>query len=386
VFLIWWFVAIVALGAVILWMTPETTDKTLIRLNSAGRFIRDVRSRIARAALWPIGWPHLVDVAWGAGGPQELTPSDLVWQQGPATLIRYRGAAAHAEPVLVVHSLVTKPWILDLTPGRSLVKMLVDNGFDVYLLDWGDPGPTEATMGMAQCEDLVREAEAAVLEKSNAKRLHEVGYCMSATLLLQALAHDNAKHVGSLAVIAPPVDFAAPNGFSRLLRHRAWRPVLALDGDGLVPPSFVREAFHLLRPMAIKSMRLRRARRDDTEYCGFYAAMARWAWTHRHLPGATFFDVVDLFRINPFIPADGRPSPLASIRVPVFAAIAERDHIVPSAASQALESIDGLDVRMLNVPSGHVSMVVGSAGREVFWPALVEFLSEQQPPRHRTKR
>lgn len=276
-----------------------------------------------------------------------------------------------------MHSLVTKPWILDLTPSRSLVKMLVDRGFDVYLLDWGDAEEDEAAMTMADYGDVLRAAEAAALAESTAKRLHEVSYCMSATLLMQTLSRDSARHVGSLTVIAPPIDFGVRNGFQRAMTHRYFRPALALDGDGMVPAAYIREGFHLLRPMAIKAMRLRWARRRDAEYCEFYAAMARWAWTQRRLPGAAMFDMVDLFRENPFLP-EGQPSPLSTISVPMLAAIADRDHIVPPAASHAIEEIDGLDVEVVSVPSGHVSMIVGSAGRTVLWPALADFLGRQQ--------
>ena len=102
--------------------------------------------------------------------------------------------------------------------------------------------------------------------------------------------------------------------------------------------------------------------------------MASWAWTHRWLPGALFFDIVDLYRDNPLV----RSGALASLDVPMLVAIAERDHIVPSGSSHALTKVAGLDVRVANVASGHVSMVVGTQARTTFWPALVEFLSEQQ--------
>lgn len=357
--------------------TVMATDRSRVLVTGAARALRTCRSLVIRMAAWPIGWPHLVDLAFGAGRLQVLTPSDRVWRKGPATLFRYRGTPTQKEPVVVVHSLVTKPWILDLTPERSLVKMLVDQGFDVYLLDWGDAEEDEATMTMADYGELLRAAEKVVLAESRRKRLHEVSYCMSATLLMQTLAADKASHVGSLSVIAPPVDFGVRNGFQRAMTHRHFRPALALDSDGLVPRVVIREGFHLLRPMAIKAMRLRWARRNDAEYCEFYAAMARWAWTQRRLPGAAMFDMVDLFRQNPFMPTDG-PSPLASIKVPMFAAIAERDHIVPPDASHAIERIDGLSVEVINVPSGHVSMIVGTAGRTVLWPALADFLRRRQ--------
>ncbi len=35
---------------------------------------------------------------------------------------------------------MNRPYILDLRPGHSFVKFMVNQGYDVYLLDWGAPG------------------------------------------------------------------------------------------------------------------------------------------------------------------------------------------------------------------------------------------------------
>ncbi len=42
-----------------------------------------------------------------------------------------------------MYALVNKPYILDLIPGRSFIIYLVQQGVDVYLLDWGIPGPED---------------------------------------------------------------------------------------------------------------------------------------------------------------------------------------------------------------------------------------------------
>ena len=49
--------------------------------------------------------------------------------------------AASTPPLLIVHSLVSKSYILDLLPENSMIRFLVGEGFDVYLLDWEPAGP-----------------------------------------------------------------------------------------------------------------------------------------------------------------------------------------------------------------------------------------------------
>ena len=73
------------------------------------------------------------------------TPRDLVWQRDTARLWRYRSdQRTCAPPVLIVHSLISKAYILDLLPGNSMVGFLIGEGFDVYLLDWGRAYPADA--------------------------------------------------------------------------------------------------------------------------------------------------------------------------------------------------------------------------------------------------
>ena len=48
------------------------------------------------------------------------TPKDIVWQRDRAELWRYRGGPVRYDPpILIVHSLVSRSYILDLRPGNS---------------------------------------------------------------------------------------------------------------------------------------------------------------------------------------------------------------------------------------------------------------------------
>ena len=73
------------------------------------------------------------------------TPKDVVWASGKAELWRYTGGARrYGPPVVIVHSLVSRSYILDLRPGNSLVEYLVAAGLDVFMLDWGVPDELDA--------------------------------------------------------------------------------------------------------------------------------------------------------------------------------------------------------------------------------------------------
>lgn len=362
------------------------TAKTKARLVKAGpvrRLWRWYRSLWLRGPLTLAGWPHVVDVLLRTRRAQVgTTPGEIVWREGAASLFRFRADVKHPEPVLIVHAAVSQPWILDLTPERSFVAALVGEGFDVYLLDWGEAGSKEARRGLGAYVETLLRAEGVVLKRSGAGRLHHVGYCFGGTLSLiraAAFAHDA---VASIALLAAPVDFAIPAGLQPLMAHRWFKPVYLLDGSGCVPAAAVRESFHALRPQAIRTTLTALRRRRDRAFRAGYDPIARWVWEHRRLPGQMLFDLVALFRTNALVEGTlelgGEVARLENVAAPVLVLIPERDHITPSGSSHVLATRAGIDVTVVNAASGHVSMVAGSVARSTTWPEVTRWLERHQ--------
>ena len=92
------------------------------------------------------------------------TPRDVVWTHRNTTLYRYRSSQRrYGVPLLLVFALINRPEIFDLRPGSSLVEYLIEEGFDVFLVDWGYPDEEDADLGLDEyvCDELewaVREA------------------------------------------------------------------------------------------------------------------------------------------------------------------------------------------------------------------------------------
>ncbi len=362
------------------------TRKTKARLVPAGpvrRLWRWYRSLWLRVPLTLAGWPHAIDVLLGTRrAAVGTTPGEIVWRDGPTSVFRFRGDIRHEEPVLIVHAVVSQPWILDLTPERSFVAALVAEGFDVFLLDWGDAGSKESRRGLGAYVETFLRAETAVLKCSGGTRLHLAGYCFGGTLCLMRAAAFPHKQVGSIALLAAPVDFAIPAGLQPLMSHRWFKPVYLLDGSGCVPAEAVREGFHVLKPQAIRSTFRALRRRRDRAFRAAYDPIARWVWEHRRLPGQMFFDLVALFRTNALVAGTlelgNRTARLENVKAPVLVLIPERDHITPSGSSHVLSTRAGLDVTVVNAASGHVSMVAGSVARSTTWPAVARWLEDHQ--------
>src|SRR5277367_493010 len=78
------------------------------------------------------------------------TPKELVWSLNKAKLYRYvpvvPAEKRHRVPLLLIFALMNRPYILDLRPGHSFVEFMVAQGYDLYLLDWGIPGPEDKNL------------------------------------------------------------------------------------------------------------------------------------------------------------------------------------------------------------------------------------------------
>ncbi|HWC13669.1 MAG TPA: alpha/beta fold hydrolase [Actinomycetota bacterium] len=368
---------VVAVPALLgLWWVFATrkTDRSLIEAGPVRRLLRWYRALWLRGAAQIAAWPHLIELAFGAHrDAMRPTGADPVWQQDKIRVTRVEGSR-DGPVVLVVHSFVSKPWILDLLPDRSFVGALAAAGFDTYLLDWGDFDRTDATRDLSYYASVLMRAEAAVLQHASAERLSLVGYCLGATLCLARLGARNHDHVDSAALVAVPGDFGVPSGIEQLMSHHMLKPAFLLDAASCVPAALVRESFHILRPQALRTVLAFVARRKDREFRRSYSALSRWIWEHRPLPGALFFDLVDLFRTNALL--EGRLEVAGEIvrlsdidtRVGVF--VADRDHIVPSGSSHSLASVAGMNAEVFNFASGHVSMVSGGTAQKDMWPRL----------------
>jgi polyhydroxyalkanoate synthase subunit PhaC len=102
----------------------------------------------------------------------------------PQRDVRYR------PPLLIVFSLVTRRYVLDLTLGNSFVERLLAAGFDVYLLDWGTPDERDAANRLEDyVDDAIPAAIKHVCRRSGAAEVNLLGYCFGGVLALLHAAH-----------------------------------------------------------------------------------------------------------------------------------------------------------------------------------------------------
>lgn len=314
-----------------------------------------------------------------------VTPRDEVWRDGRARLFRYRSNdVRHRPPLLIVFSLVSRSYILDLTPGNSFVEHLVTAGFDVYLLDWGDPDERDAQNGLEYYTDeAIPAAIRATCRRSGTDEVNLLGYCFGGNLTLLHAAHAPDSLIRSHTVVACPVDYSELP-FKSVLGGGADELERAIGEDGNVPADVVYSAFRSLRPVAELTGYVDLLDRMwNDEYVAAYQAMNGWGTDHIPLPGGVARQMSTMLaEQNGFVTdrlfLGGDHVRLADIRTPFLAVLGEKDHIVPvSSASPVMDLVGSTDKTELRLKGGHIGLVVGRTAAKTTIPTIIDFLIKQ---------
>jgi polyhydroxyalkanoate synthase len=100
-------------------------------------------------------------------------------------------------PVFLVYSLVNKPVILDLGPGMSMIEAFVNDGFEVYLLDFGILGYEDGEISIDNyIVDYIQKGVQKSLRHSGAEEISIMGFCLGGTLaaMYASIANELVRH------------------------------------------------------------------------------------------------------------------------------------------------------------------------------------------------
>lgn len=316
-----------------------------------------------------------------------LTPRDVIHRRGTLQLYHYRAQSdeVYRVPLLLVMSLVSKPYILDLAPGQSLIEFLLQRGFDVYMIDWGVPRPEDKRLRLEDYVlEFIPECVERVLEESGEPRLSIAGYCMGGMLsVMYASLHPDGP-LTNLACFTTPVNFDGMGLFKTWTDPKYFDVDRIVDTLGNVPPSLMYASFNMLRPVSqvVGQIRLWDNMWND-EFVRSYRRFDRWAADQIPFPGECFRQCTkELQQQNRLLRGEftlgGRRVDLGNVRVPFIHVVAEHDHIVPYEAARELVGMVGSeDKQELVMPGGHVSLVAGPRAIHRLWPGLEQWLAER---------
>jgi polyhydroxyalkanoate synthase len=341
-------------------------------------FVTDLVDRATKLALLPLR-PR---------PPIGVTPHDVVFTENKWRLLRYRSTPRHRVPVLLVPSLINRHYVLDLLPGKSFAEWMVAQGHDVYIIDWGTPGPEDRWLSFDDvCDAYLGRAIRQTARAAGQPRVHLLGYCLGGTLAaIHAAAR--AERVQSLCALAAPIRFRNDGLLSAWCASPTFDLDAVVDACGNVPWPLMQGAFHMLRPTLQLSKLVgladRAGRAWTDEYLDGFLALETWGNDNVSFPGACWRRYVqELYRDDALARGTfrlgGRPANLAALRCPTLAVTFEHDNIVPWQSAAALIELAGSPKKdRIHLPGGHVGAVVSRAASQGLWPKLSAFWTAAQ--------
>ena len=275
-------------------------------------------------------------------------PRPAVATAGSATLRDHGGTG---RPVVLIPSLINPPRILDLDPDVSLAAAIAAMGWRALLLDWGE-AEARKELGVAGHVEhlllplLVELDEPTVL----------IGYCLGGTMAIAAADH---APVAGLVTLATPWDFGAYPPEARDALAALWsRSESSARALGLLPLEILQAAFWSLDEQRTVRKFARFADLDPgSSKARRFVTLEEWANEGEALPFAAARELMeDLFAANAsgkgrWVVA-GKPA-VVPAHIPVLHLTAQDDRIAPAATAPPGPR--------LQIPSGHVGMIVGSA-------------------------
>lgn len=313
------------------------------------------------------------------------TPADCVHQENKWRLLRYRPGPEglrYKRPILLVPSLINRHYVLDLMPGKSFAEYLVDQGHDVYIIDWGTPGDEDRYLSFDDyCDAYLGRAVRKAARISGADKVHLLGYCFGGTLTTIYAAR-RPEYVASLLALAAPIHFNDEGLLSTWVRSEDFDIKALVDATGLVPWPLMQASFHLLKP----TMNLSKAvyfldkAWDDEFLEGFFAAET-WSNDNVSFPGGCYERYIrELYREDRLVRGQfalsGQVVRLENITCPTLVVAFYHDHIVPlSSAKPLIDLIGAEDKELLVLNGGHVGAVISRKASQSLWPKMSEFFA-----------
>ncbi|WP_298407365.1 alpha/beta fold hydrolase [uncultured Chloroflexus sp.] len=320
------------------------------------------------------------------------TPKEQIWALNKMRLYHYYPQVPpeqrKAVPILLVFALINRPYIFDLRPGNSFVEFLLRHGYEVYLLDWGTPGPEDAHYNFEDFSlKFLPRAVRAMQRHSKKREFTMLGWCIGATIVTIYAAMRPDDGLRNLILLTAPIDFSDKEGstFSRWLNTEYYNVDELVRQFGNVPSTIIEYGNKMLKPVEnyIGTYLKLWDNLDNPAVVEAWLAMNTWVTDNVDFPGAAFRQwVVEFFRENRLMEnklmMEGRIVDLANIKANLLNVIADKDHIVPNCQSRSImDRVSSKDKKLIELKGGHIGIMVGSGASKRAWPLMEAWLSER---------
>ncbi|GFO97120.1 poly (R)-hydroxyalkanoic acid synthase, class III, phaC subunit [groundwater metagenome] len=322
------------------------------------------------------------------------SPHSIAYSEDRMKLLHYEPTAGtqYPVPVLIVYALVNRYYILDLQPDKSIIKYLLDQGFDVYAIDWGYPSGMDRYLTLDDyVNGYLNNAVDHIRKISGLDKITLMGVCQGGTFSLMYAALHPEK-VKNLITFVAPLNFDTDKALLNIWAKKIDVDKI-VDFYGIVPGDFLNSGFLLLDPFRLmidKYVGLfdRMQCEPDDKACSLrneetlknFMRMEKWIFDSPGQAGEAFRQFIkDCYQKNLLIQnrmeIGGKRIDLKNVTMPLLNVMAQFDHLVPNDASRPItDAVASTEKETLVFPTGHIGMFVGSKSQGEVCPRIAMWL------------
>jgi polyhydroxyalkanoate synthase len=300
------------------------------------------------------------------------TPGTVVWRSPLLELIQYTPQTEQVReiPLLIVPPTINKYYVVDLSPGRSLVEYLVAEGHQVFAISWRNPDVRHARWGFDTYGQAILDAMDATRSISAAPSVALLSLCSGGLLTAMVLGHLAAigelERVAANAMAVTVLDQRNAGLPSALLTPAAAKAAVAASAArGYLDGRALAEVFAWLRPNdLIWSYWVNNYLLGNTPKP---FDVLFWNADTTRMTAALHRDFIDVAQRNALaepggVSMLGTPVDLGRVDVDSYITAGETDHLCPWQSCYRTAQLFGGTSRFVLSTSGHIASIVNPPG------------------------
>ncbi|MGY3486732.1 polyhydroxyalkanoate synthase [Bradyrhizobium sp. USDA 4011] len=316
------------------------------------------------------GMPSMVDMsAFKVGESLATTPGAVIFRNELLELIQYTPTTptVRKRPLVITPPQINKYYALDLSPDKSLVRFLLESGFQVFAVSWRNPTAAHRDWGLDTYVAALDEAVDAAREISGSADISMMGSCsggITSTAYFATLGSTTEKKIKNLVLAVCLLDpnSAEESTFGCLMTPETMRAAKATSQlRGIVDGHDLARMFAWMRPNDLiwnywvnNYLLGNQPPAFDILY---------WNADTTRLPAALHGDYLDLYFSNPFVNAgkltlNDKTIDMSKVKADSYVVAGVTDHITPWKGVYKTAQIMGEGTTFVLSNSGHLQSLL----------------------------
>jgi len=349
-------------------LNPDALERAF---ETGGKSMVRSLTNLSRDVLKNRGAPRTVNrSAFRVGTNVAVTPGAVVYRSEVFELLQYSPTTptVHARPVVLVPPQINKYYFMDMAPGRSFVEYAVNQGFQMFVVSWRNPGPEHAEWNLDTYVSAVGDAFRVAAEITDRDDVSTIALCaggITTAALLGHLAATQDRLVHSAAFAVTLLDFDEPTLIGMLGTQRVIdKSVRSSRRSGVLDAHKLSMLFALLRPNDLVWNYWVRNNLLGEEPPDF--DVLAWNADATRLAAGLHADFLDIFLNNSFAAGTvnvlGTPVDLSKVECDNFVVGARTDHLTGWKACYSTTQLLGGASQFVLSSSGHIQSLVNPPG------------------------